>query len=136
MKKRTCILILTTILSILAISCSDQDKITAAFQAGNELANGSPVPFLLEQNQPNPFDPVTSIYFSLYDTMRVSIKVYTEDWQEVATVMDKVLPGQSTPRPSYYEVIFNPGPDFPSGDYYYTMEGKGITQVRMMKCVK
>ena len=137
MTKTTCILLFTLILSLIACSCSDQDKITAAFQDGNELANGTPVPFLLGQNQPNPFNGATSIGFEIGGPMHVTIKIYTEDWQEVITLFDKTLDDSQHASPPWsYIVVYNPGMTLKSGDYYYTMEAQGQTQVRMMKCVK
>ncbi len=132
MTNRIMVFLFAIILTLTALSCSDEDKITAAFQDGSELGSGARVPFLLEQNQPNPFDPVTAIIFRTSDTMMVTIKVYTEDWQEIATVIDNKFMAAA----GLYEVVFNPGMNFPSGDYYYTMEARGMTQVRMMKCVK
>lgn len=110
-------------------SCTDENKIAAAIQDGNELNEGDPVPFVLGQNYPNPFNPSTTIQYSLSSQMHLRLKVYTEDWQEVTTLVDAVE------GPGFYEVNFSPT-DIPSGEYYYTLEALGITQIRRMRLVK
>ena len=112
-----------------SLSCTDENKIAAAYQDGKELSEGTHVPFLLHQNYPNPFNPTTIIPFELSNTMFVTIKVLTEDWQEITTLVHNKIDGGRN------EVDFD-GSGLPSGEYYYSMEAQGVTQIRKMKLEK
>jgi hypothetical protein len=129
MKKNTLFLIVIVGLFLINISCSDEKKIASAIQDGKELEEGSLVPFLLEQNYPNPFNPTTIIPFKVGITLHVRLRVLTEDWQEVEVLLDKTLASGK------YEITFRSG-KIPSGEYYYTMEGNSLIQIRKMKVVK
>ena len=127
-------------LTLASLSCSDENKIAAAItDQGDEIEEGTPVPFLLGQNDPNPFNGSTIIRFTLYDTLHVVLKIYTEGWEEIATLVDDdfspTLRPQGPPGESY-EVAWVPGQDAPSGDYYCTMHAKGITEIIKMKVIK
>lgn len=112
-----------------SLSCTDEDKVAAAIKDGTELNQGDPSPIILSQNYPNPFNPSTTIEFGLAFHMRATIKVFTEDWQPVVTLYDK------DSESGFYEVTFN-ARDLPSGEYYYTLEGAGVTIVRRMALMK
>jgi hypothetical protein len=116
-------------LAFSSISCTDDDKIAAAIRDGEELNEGEHVPIMLAQNYPNPFNPTTMIGFSLSFPMHVRMTVYTEDWQEVTILVDGVL------VTGFYQRSFDAG-GLPSGEYYYTLEGSGITLVRRMRLIK
>jgi hypothetical protein len=125
--------------SILLISfsfllfCSDKvDPVSTIFD-GKKLNGSGEAPFNLEQNYPNPFNPETRIQYRLDHTMHVRMNVYSEDWQNFATLVDH---DQS---PGTHSVAFDPDrymKTSPSGDYYYTLEGEGYIQIRMMKLIK
>lgn len=115
--------------ALAVISCSDEGKIAVAFQGDEELGEGRQVPILLGQNFPNPFDRITTIRFTVATQTHISLKVLTEDWQEVAVLEDRVI------LPGFYNAIFAAG-NLPSGDYYYVLEGSGNTQVRKMRVAK
>lgn len=116
-------------LSAISFSCTDEDKIAAAIRNGEEIGVGPSTPISLSQNYPNPFNPVTSIQFGIAYRMHVTLKVLTEDWQPVTTLLDEVT------NPGYYQVQFSSG-TLPSGEYYYTLEGSGITLIRRMRILK
>jgi hypothetical protein len=125
--------------SILLISfsfllfCSDKvDPVSTIFD-GKKLKGSGEAPFTMEQNYPNPFNPVTCIRYQIEHKMHVHMNVYSEDWQNVATLIDR------DQVKGYYEVTFDPDrymKTTPSGDYYYTLEGEGYIQIRMMKLIK
>lgn len=133
-------MLLTTFLLLMPFSfsvmnCTDEGKIGAAIYDGEELKEGDPIPFRLHQNYPNPFNPSTVIRFDIAAEMHVSIKVYTEDWLEVETLIDKTLKTGNFGI-GVYSILFSPSSDLPSGEYYYTMEGMGYTIFRKMMLVK
>ncbi|MBI5474068.1 MAG: hypothetical protein HY961_17160 [Ignavibacteriae bacterium] len=127
MMRRTLAWVLAT--ALIFCSCSDENKIAAAFTGDTELGEGSAVPFRLEQNYPNPFNPSTAIRFQLSTSMHVKLTVYTEDWQPVGELINEQLSA------GIYLYMFNAG-DLPSGDYYYVMEGNGHKQIRKMRIMK
>lgn len=115
-------------------TCSDEVTVLSAIKDGEELEEGDLVPFMLDQNHPNPFNPTTSIQFSVSQEMHLTLNVYTEDWIRVATLIDKSL------YSGYYQVVFNAknedGEWLPSGEYYYTLEGDGLIITRKMMLLK
>jgi hypothetical protein len=116
-------------LLVLNFSCSDENKIAAAFSGDKELGDGTRVDFLLEQNYPNPFNPSTIIRFTVGRTMHIKLDIYSADWVKVRTIIDMELIAGT------HSVTFN-ADDLPSGDYFYVMTGDGVEQIRKMKLVK
>lgn len=112
------------------MNCTDEGKIGAAIYNGEELKEDDPIPFRLYQNSPNPFNPSTTIRLTLPFEMRVTLKVYTEDWLEIETLID------ASRGPGAYSVQFRPASSLPSGEYYYTLEALGYIVVRKMTLMK
>lgn len=126
---RYAILFLLFCVAGLSSSCTDEGKVVAAIQDGKELQEGDPVPFLLYQNYPDPFNPLTNIRFYAPAAIHLKLTVFTDDWQEVETLFDEVAAG-------IYTVTFNTKPDLPSGEYFYTLEGGGVIEIRKMHLIK
>ena len=116
-------------LLVLNFSCTDENKIAAAYSGDEELGDGARVDFLLEQNYPNPFNPSTVIKFTVGRTMNIKLDIYNDDWIKVRTIINKEFTF------GVYSVTFN-AEDLPSGDYFYIMTGDGVEQIRKMKLVK
>jgi hypothetical protein len=81
---------------------------------------------VLEQNRPNPFNPVTEFAFRLDDEARVSLKVYDLAGREVADLVDGVLSAGG------HRVQWQPE-RLPSGTYLYQLRTDGVELSR--KCV-
>ena len=75
--------------------------------------------FILYQNFPNPFNPVTNLGFGISDLGFVSLKVYNAIGYVVKTLINENKPE------GRYEVEFN-GEGLPSGIYYYSLKINGI----------
>ena len=89
----------------------------------------TPDKYLLQQNYPNPFNPSTRISFDLPQAVRVTIKAYTINGAEVATIVDDYyVAGNHT-------VLFKPK-NLPSGAYFYVMQAGDVRQVRRFAFVK
>ncbi len=80
---------------------------------------------VLEQNRPNPFNPVTTISFTLPDEQAVRLLVYDVHGRVVKVLADQVLAGGRYSLPFVSE-------DLPSGVYLYRLETSRQVEVRRM----
>jgi hypothetical protein len=88
-----------------------------------------PKAFALGQNFPNPFNPMTTIPFSVPEPGRVTIKIYSITGQRVANVIDGTLPA------GHHQAVFSAG-HLPSGMYYYRIEAKRFSETKSMLLLK
>jgi photosystem II stability/assembly factor-like uncharacterized protein len=89
----------------------------------------APLSYGLDQNYPNPFNPTTTIQYSIPLSGKVSLKVYNVLGDEVATLVEGVLPVGS------HSVSFSAA-SLPSGIYFYRLEAGKFVEVRKMALVK
>ena len=92
-------------------------------------ANDSPVAFELKGNHPNPFNPVTTISFSLPETADANLSVFSLTGERVATLVNGM-----TER-GEHQVSFN-AEALSSGLYIYRLEALGQVQSGRMLLVK
>ena len=92
-------------------------------------ASELPVAFDLAQNFPNPFNPTTTIEFSLEATAQVSLAVYDLSGRKVATLVD------GTVETGSHSVVFDAS-QLSSGVYFYTLNAEGQSMTRKMVLVK
>ena len=85
--------------------------------------------FSLEQNQPNPFNPTTTIKYKLTSSGHVSLKIYDLIGKEVTTLVNEVK------NVGTYSVEFDASA-YSSGIYFYKVETNGFTSVKKMMLVK
>ena len=85
--------------------------------------------FLLSQNFPNPFNPITNIEFYLPNPEIVKIKIYDLIGQEVATLLDEEK------MSGYHRVTFNAS-NLASGIYFYRLQAGEFVQTRKMVLLK
>jgi len=88
-----------------------------------------PVEFSLNKNYPNPFNPSTTISFSLAEPSPVKLTVFNMLGQEVATLVDAYL------EAGLHRVEFN-GTDVPSGVYFYRIDAGSYSQTQKMTLLK
>jgi len=79
-----------------------------------ERGSGNPVDFTLFANYPNPFNPRTTISFSLSQTAKVELAVYNPLGQEIAVLVNGRRPAGE------HCVVWNAA-DAPSGVYVYRL---------------
>ncbi len=90
---------------------------------------GIPDRFELSQNFPNPFNPNTTISFSVGSDNRTSLHVYNTLGQEIRTLIDlDVSKGK-------YSVSFD-AVDLPSGLYFYTLRSGSFSTTKKMMLAK
>jgi hypothetical protein len=93
--------------------------------AVNEAQENSPSGYALRQNFPNPFNPSTTIQFSIVDPQFTTLKVYDLLGREVAMLVnEKKSAGK-------YVVSFDAS-DFASGVYIYRIVSGGFVSSRSM----
>ncbi len=85
--------------------------------------------YWLEPNFPNPFNPVTTIRYSIPDEGLVSVSVFNLLGQEIRTLVNVVQ------GPGEYAIRFDAS-DLPSGMYYYRLTSGGYTSVRKLLFLK
>jgi hypothetical protein len=119
------------------------DGQTALVAAGAYLANGAtatpptvPLPpgFLLAQNAPNPFNPITAIRFETPAASRVRIDVVDVRGRLVRTLVDEALPaGYHATR---WDGTDDAGGPVASGLYLYRMTAGAFTQQKKLLLLK
>ncbi len=84
-----------------------------------------PTQFMLEQNFPNPFNPSTTINYTLNQSGIVTLKVYNLLGQEVRTLVNGFQNAGS------YHTMFN-AQGLSSGIYFYRLKNQNSIQTRKM----
>jgi hypothetical protein len=89
----------------------------------------------LAANYPNPFNPTTTIEYTIKERARVSLKVYNAAGQLVATLVDEV---QSPDRvkPVTWHGMNDAGQQVSSGVYFYKLITKDFSKTRKMVLLK
>lgn len=102
-------------------------EVTFGFEVDCGSANAEDLPgaFTLEQNWPNPFNPTTTLRFSLSETMDANLSVYDLAGHRVSTLVDGL-----TERGAH-SVSFDAS-TLSSGLYFYRLEAQGQIQTRKM----
>jgi len=103
--------------------------INVLYDTDVEKEAGVPTSFELYQNYPNPFNPTTNIKYALPKESRVRINVFNILGQEVATLVNSVMPA------GYHSVDFKAN-NIPSGMYIYKIETESFSQVKKMLLMK
>jgi hypothetical protein len=86
--------------------------------------------FTLRQNFPNPFNPSTTISYSLPRASSVSLRVYDLVGREVALLINKERQAAGS-----YAVPFDAA-SLPSGAYFYTLQTEGYRETKTMLLIK
>jgi hypothetical protein len=87
----------------------------------NDFING----FRLSQNFPNPFNPTTTISYSVKEYSNVLIKVFDILGNEIVTLVNE---GKSAGE---YQVNWNAA-DLPSGVYFYQLRARDFLETKKM----
>ncbi|HJY63654.1 MAG TPA: T9SS type A sorting domain-containing protein, partial [Ignavibacteria bacterium] len=85
--------------------------------------NGTEIPkvFMLYQNFPNPFNPVTTITFDIPSPSNVNIIVYDLLGREVETVVNQLV------EPGKFTIDFNSS-NYASGVYFYRIDAQAVNK--------
>jgi len=100
----------------------------------DELSSILPIDFELEQNFPNPFNPLTTIKFALPKNGMTTLEIFNVLGQRVRTLIDRELPA------GYHTVTWNGednnGKESASGVYFYRLVSGGRSAYKKMMLVK
>jgi hypothetical protein len=94
-----------------------------------EEGEGLPTRYWLGQNQPNPFNPVTSIRFALPKPGRVVMRLYDVAGREARVLVDEELPA------GWHRTVLEAG-GLASGIYFCRMEAGEFTDTRKLLLLK
>lgn len=97
--------------------------------AVNTGTPGSPQQFYLFQNYPNPFNPSTQIIFDLAQAEIVTIEIFNNLGQKVATVLNNFMPAGNHHVEFHAETL-------PSGTYFYKIKAGTFQDVKKMILLK
>jgi len=91
--------------------------------------SAAPGQFVLYQNHPNPFNPVTLIPFSLPHECKVSLKIFNSLGEEIATLADGIFPA------GYHTVRWD-AETYANGIYFYRLTAGAFAETKRMTLVK
>ena len=91
--------------------------------------------FRLSQNNPNPFNPVTTIEFSIARAGEVALRIYDSKGQLVRTVLEAAFTGPTTQR-VIWDGRDDRGHSVGSGLYFYKLEAEDGVATRKMLLLK
>jgi hypothetical protein len=103
--------------------------VTGTITTWSAVEDAEPSAFTLSANYPNPFNPATSIPFSLAGESKVTLAVYNVAGHKVATLVDGVLSAGA------HEVAWDAS-DFASGVYFCRLETGGMSKTMKMTLMK
>ncbi len=94
-----------------------------------EIEVGTPLNFSLEQNFPNPFNPVTTIKFALPVSGNINLSIYNSLGEKVETLTNQFL------EAGYHKIEWRAN-NYSSGVYYYRIESENFSDVKKMLLLK
>ena len=95
----------------------------------NDLKYNVPTEYILSNNYPNPFNPTTTIDFSIPEQSNVKVIIYDALGNQIDVIADGVKSAGS------YSVKWNAS-NHASGIYFYKLEAGNFVQVRKMILMK
>jgi len=101
-----------------------------ATKVDQRVSKVMPEDFALHQNYPNPFNPTTNITFDLAQSAKVTLKIYNELGQEVATLID-----QKQMDAGFKGITWHAS-DLPSGVYIYKLTAGSYSATKKMILTK
>jgi len=106
-------------------TAEDQVTITIESTTGVDDENQIPTKYALRQNHPNPFNPTTTIRYSIPQRGHVQLKVYDILGKQVATLVNEDKPV------GHHRVEFDAS-DLTSGVYYYRLRCNGFVETKKL----
>lgn len=93
-----------------------------------------PSSFVLHANVPNPFNPATTIRFSIPESRLVKLSIFTVDGRHVTTLLEEAMPGGS------HEIVWTgrdeSGRSVGSGCYFYRLDADKESRTNRMILIR
>jgi hypothetical protein len=105
------------------------DSISGIITNAVGVAEDAPAAFDVAQNAPNPFNPTTTISFTLAEAGDVSVEVFNVAGQKIDTITDGFMNAGSN------SVVWDAS-DFSAGVYFYTVKSGNYSKTMKMTLVK
>ena len=126
--------ILTVLISYVLLLASEGEAVSAVGTLSSIATdinglNNIPIEYSLKQNHPNPFNPTTTISYSLPKSSYVIIKVFDINGREIKTLVNKEQ------NVGVYNVVFD-ATSLSSGLYFYTLISENFTSTKKMILLK
>jgi hypothetical protein len=93
------------------------------------LTSALPTSFSLEQNFPNPFNPTTTIQFSIPQTSKVDLMVYDALGKEIVSLV------RGTRQSGTYQILLDAS-RLATGIYYYKLTAGSFIDIKRMVLIK
>jgi flagellar hook assembly protein FlgD len=90
----------------------------------------------LENAYPNPFNPTTTIRYSIASAGRVTLEIYNAAGQLVRTLVDEEQSPRSEGFSATWNGLNNHGQPTASGVYFYKLATKEFSGTKKMVCIK
>ena len=106
-----------------------QDSIQGVISSKVSVNDAAPAAFAVAQNSPNPFNPTTTISFTLAKAGKTTVDVYNVAGQKVDTLVNSTLNAGS------HSVAWNAS-KFSAGVYFYTVKSGDFSKTMKMTLLK
>jgi hypothetical protein len=90
----------------------------------------------LDNAYPNPFNPTTTIKYTIANRGNVSLKIYNAAGQLVRTLVNEVQSPQATAFSKTWNGLNDQGQPVSSGVYFYKLTTTNFTQTKKMVLLK
>ncbi|MHB9030104.1 MAG: T9SS type A sorting domain-containing protein, partial [Candidatus Latescibacterota bacterium] len=105
------------------------DSIKGVITSQVGVADAAPAAFTVSQNTPNPFNPATTISFTLAKAGKTTVEVYSVGGQKVSTLLNANLSSGA------HSVTWNAS-KFSAGVYFYTVRNGDFSKTMKMTLLK
>ncbi len=120
---------------ISAVDFAGNESPVAGTEGVTDAGGAPPVNFALMQNAPNPFNPRTTIVFTLPRAAEVTLRIFDLNGREVARLLDGAALDRGRHETSW-DGRDSSGRRVAAGSYIYRLDAGGDVQTRRMMLVK
>jgi len=106
-----------------------QDSLKGTISSTVAVAEDSPAEFSVAQNSPNPFNPTTSISFTINKADNVTVDVFNIAGQKVDTLVNEFMDSGS------HSAVWDAS-GFSAGVYFYTVKSGDFSKTMKMTLIK
>ncbi|MDP2984632.1 MAG: T9SS type A sorting domain-containing protein [Candidatus Latescibacter sp.] len=107
----------------------EHDSISGVIATDVGVEEVSPSAFVVSQNTPNPFNPSTTINFTLPKTAKTTLEIYNSAGQKVSTLVNTTL------NAGVHSATWNAS-KFSAGVYFYTIKSGDISNTMKMTLLR